>query len=235
MNAHSPLPFDAASEPTAGHAAWGQALLRRQAAMLETLAEAGLRMALAIERQVTEAPADGEKPVAPAEAAMAFSRVARAVRMTALLQSKLIEAHRVQARDGADRGAAAHAGAARILRGLIEDDDRAGDRERTERLKAEAAERLEREHLEDLDARAFGEAVAGICKDLGLSPDWLRLAEDCAAARARAGGKPGAVAEASDDDQVQVLWIDPDSPPGETRYYDPDERRRQRQRQRDSS
>ena len=67
-------------------------MLQRQSAMLERLAEAGLRMAEAIAGRVTEAPVDEDKPVAPTEAAMAFARVARAVRMAALLQTRLVGA-----------------------------------------------------------------------------------------------------------------------------------------------
>ena len=48
MNADSPLPSTTPADPAADHAAWGQGVLQRQSAMLEQLAEAGLRMALAI-------------------------------------------------------------------------------------------------------------------------------------------------------------------------------------------
>ena len=62
-------------------------------------------------------------------------------------------------------------------------------------------------------------AVRGseICKDLGLSPDWLALAEDCAAAEAALAGKPGKEPEEPDySGPIEVRWLDEDDddPPG---------------------
>ncbi len=101
------------------------------------------------------------------------------------------------------------------MRGVIED-ERPRDRERGERLAAEAAERLREEDFSDVLARPFGEAVAGIVRDLGLSPDWLTLAEDCAAAEAALAGKPGKVPEEEPyTGPIEVRWIgeDDDDPP----------------------
>lgn len=198
MNAHSPLPFDAAPEPTADHAAWGERLLRRQAERLETLAEAGLRMALAIERQATQGPAEGEEPLAPAEAAMAFSRVARAVRMTGLLQERLVRAlDDLRARQAAQaeraraeaEGAAKDAEARRdpayrhkarveaIVERLAKADT--DDEDEIDRLVCEAGERLDDEDVYgDVLTRPVGELVSLICRDLGLDPDWTRLAQE---------------------------------------------------------
>jgi hypothetical protein len=95
----TPLP-DAAPED---HFAWAQGLLIRQVMRLEALSESALCMAQAIERQATTEPSDlaedasskagAEAPAPPPSldaAAMAFSRVARGMHMTALLQSRLI-------------------------------------------------------------------------------------------------------------------------------------------------
>ena len=62
--------------------AWERALLDRQLAALDRLAEMGMRIAAAIEQQVTEAaPEPDAKPTAALHhAAIDFARVARAVR-----------------------------------------------------------------------------------------------------------------------------------------------------------
>jgi hypothetical protein len=219
MNAPATLLPDTSAP---GRPARDEAYAERQLAVLGRLAEAGLEIAVALEAQ-----AKGGPVVAPGDIAMAYARVARAVRQTIMLQSRLIEAQRAQDESQAARKAAARSSAARLVRGAIEDDG-INDTERAERLHAEAAERLQAENFTDLLSRPFGEAVAGICRDLGLSPDWLRLAQDCAEAEAALKGQPGAAPKEAEDDGIQVLWIDPDSPPGETRWYDPAERRRRR-------
>ncbi|HEY4029174.1 MAG TPA: hypothetical protein VGM25_02440 [Caulobacteraceae bacterium] len=185
-----------------------RAMIDRQLQILGRLAEAGLEIALALEAQ-----ARGGEAVVQGDVAMAFDRVARAVRQTVMLQSKLNEALDEQEAVRSGRRAAAGASAARIVRGVIEDDGR-GDRERTERLTAEAAERLRGEDFGYLLARPFGEVVAGLCRDLGLSPDWLALAEDCFAAEAvlAAGGEAAAPDEEPYTGPVKVRWLDYQEP-----------------------
>jgi hypothetical protein len=132
------------------------------------------------------------------DAAMAFSRVARAVRMTGLLQAKLI-------RDMDE--ALARAAAAKSPEELIDEASEEAmrldpeghmrkfrverifervakaecgkDEDRIDRLCIEAGERLDDEDLYgDLLERPVGELVALLCRDLGLDPDWSRLAEE---------------------------------------------------------
>jgi hypothetical protein len=179
--------------------------LERQLQVLGALAEIGLELAQAVEARGKAPDAD------PDAAALAFSRVARAVRQTVMLQARLIEAQEDRKTAQAGRKAAARASAARVLREVIEDEG--GDQERAERLAAEAAERLEQEDFGDLQSRPFGETVAGICRDLGLSPDWLCLTEDLfdAEAALAAGGPAGAPAERPQGPQ-QVRWLDSDPP-----------------------
>jgi hypothetical protein len=183
-----------------------EVMVERQLAILGRLAEAGLEIAVALEVQ-----ARGGEAVVQGDIAMAYNRVARAVRHTLMLQSRLIELRRGGQEARARRKAAAGASAARILRGVIEDGE-AGDAERAERLAVEAAERLRQEDFGDLLSRPFGEAVAAICKDLGLSPDWLRLAEDCFAAEAAltgAGSGSGSGAAEDPEGPLEVRWLDP--------------------------
>jgi len=181
---------------------WARPMVERQLQVLGRLAEAGLEIAVALEAQ-----AKGGEVVAQGDIAMAYNRVARAVRQTIMLQSKLIEALQEQEAARAGRKAAAKAGAARILRGVIEE-DAGDDRERAERLGAEAAERLEHEDFADLTARPFGEVVAGVCRDLGLSPDGLALAEACFAAEAALHAGPGeALSAPLAPEGVEVQWL----------------------------
>jgi hypothetical protein len=188
--------------PTAVPADWGRPLVERQLALLGRLAEAGLEIALALEAQ-----AKGADAVVQGDVAMAYARVARAVRQTIMLQSRLIETLRERAEAGAGRKAAA----ARIIGDAIEDET-GHDVERGERLAGEAAERLRQEDFGDLLARPFGEAVAEIVRDLGLSPDWLGLAEDCYAAEAALGGKAAGKTpeEPIYRGPVEVRWLDDD-------------------------
>jgi hypothetical protein len=180
----------------------------RQLALLGRLAEVGLEIAIALEAQ-----AKGGDQVVQGDVAMAYNRVARAVRQTVMLQSRLIET--LQDRQVADAGrrAAAQSRAARIVRGVI-GDDRSGDAERLESLRTEAAERLREEDFGDLLSKPFAEAVADIVRDLGLKPDWLALASACFDAEAALAG--GAASRADDDFDAFPApfgWLEPDPPP----------------------
>jgi hypothetical protein len=193
------------SLPTDAPAGWARPMVERQLQVLGRLAEAGLEIAVALEAQ-----AKGGDVVVQGNVAMAYSRVARAVRQTIMLQSRLIESLQEQESGRAGRRAAARASAARILRGVIEDAP-ANDAEHAERLAGEAAERLREEDFGDLLSRPFGEAVADIVRDLGLSPDWLALAEDCCAAEAALAGKAGETAEEEPyRGPVEVRWLNED-------------------------
>ena len=201
--------------PAAGPADWARPLVERQLQVLGRLADAGMELVEALVAQAQGKRTGGEA-VVQGDVAMAFNRVARAVRQTVMLQSKLIEALQARHAAVAGRTAAARASAARIVRGVL-DDDRSNDTERAEGLAAEAAERLREEDFSDVLARPFGEAVADIVRDLGLSPDWLALAEDCAAAEAALNGKPGnAPEEEPYTGPMEVRWLgedEDDDPP----------------------
>jgi hypothetical protein len=172
-----------------------EAALQRRLALLDQLAEAGLRLALTIEAEAAQAAAAGQ-PV-PSDAAMAFSRAARAVRLTVLLQAKLEEEPQARASgagaDGAEDGSPGEAAAPPdlyvpaevrrgrqvlgIVRGVAEAAGR--DAETVERLAAEAGERMRRDDIYYLvRTKPFGELVTFICKELGLDPDWDRLVKE---------------------------------------------------------
>jgi hypothetical protein len=160
----------------------------RHAAVLQRLTEIGMKLAEQLSVQADDPEADG------AELALRFTRVARAVRQSVALEAQLLE----QARDLQARAKAAAARAmppweklgltqaeydARkhaanrqfetemIVGRAIKLDPR--DRLR-DNLRADFHERLFDAADEDLFASdaTLAEIIAGICSDLGLSPDW---------------------------------------------------------------
>jgi hypothetical protein len=204
-----PAPF--ADDSADNHFIWAQTILIRQVERLEELSIAALRVAQAIERQVTEssglaaavsAKAGSEAPEAPPPsldtAALAFSRVARAMHTTALLQSRLIgDLEQGRGRHEARCEAETEAGieaerekqrtdpawrhkirveeiVARVAKPQLGEDEKALDR-----LMTEVCERLEDDDIYgDVMTRPVGELVALICRDLGLDPDWPTLAQE---------------------------------------------------------
>jgi hypothetical protein len=181
-------------------AAWAQAVLRRQVERLDELAELGMRMAQAIQAE----KAGGAVTV--------FSRVAKVVRLCGLLQARLIkdmdEARRraliyapmteqadalAETRERA-RLDPAHEHKARIEK-IVERQVKAlhrDDEEEVERLMLEACERLDDDDIyRDVLNRPVGELVALICRDLGVEPDWPRLAEEAWAQDEIAAAPPG--------------------------------------------
>jgi hypothetical protein len=165
----------------------------RRLRMLDRLAEAGLEIALAIERRVKDAPP--EQPLAELNAAaMAYARAARAVRLAVLLQEQLtvggvdpVEAAR-QAE--AERKKAHIARAVRVVERVAMrcqiKPSRVGDYVYT------ARERLDDDDIYGLvTSRPVGELVALICRDLGLQPDWDALAEEAWAQAEIASGAEG--------------------------------------------
>ena len=134
-------------------------------AMLRELAQIGMRLAHTIERLA-------EDPETPDRAglALAFSRVARAVRQTLALEGRLQE----ELRTG--RAQAARAQAARrktVVRHAVEAAiDAEPDDNEAAHLLASLYERLGDTDEAELLDRPVREIVASICKTLGISPDW---------------------------------------------------------------
>jgi hypothetical protein len=166
--------------------------------MLAELAEIGMKLARAVERQALDqaVPEEADTPQAGApdrsgggDLALVFSRIARAVRQTVALEAKLAEDRRAlhqsveaeQAQRAAtlarERKARQKARVKRIIEQAIDAEADGSDRED---LLGDLDERLEDEDLfADYDERPFGEIVARICRDIGIAPDWtLWDAED---------------------------------------------------------
>jgi hypothetical protein len=193
-----------AAPPAPEAAASPRALIERQLQMLGQLAEAGLNLALAIERRATAQ--DPALQAAPLEAAaLAYARTARAVRLTLALQAKVINdlqaldraagSELYNARCNAEREARHHAAqrqarVQRLVARVIEAE--VADPAKADRLAEEAAERLEHDDIYgDLKTKTVGEIVALICRDLGLSPDWSRWAQEAWAQAEIRSGAPG--------------------------------------------
>ena len=184
---HAPPAPDPAED---GPEPWERDLLDHQLAELGRLAAMGMDMAAAIARRVTAD--DGSTPVAALQhAALDFSRVARAVRLTFALQSRLIADYKARARSAE----AAESGPGILEVRWLDDRKRAPDEalpttsrlkgavrraaeaancdvETTERLVLEAAERFEDDDIHAaIMTRPFDEIVAMICRELGLAAD----------------------------------------------------------------
>jgi hypothetical protein len=169
-----------------------QLLYERQIAMLGQFAEVGLEMALDIARQVKAAADDGVAMTG--DPALAYARVARSVRLTLMLQTKAIKA--VQHLDylaTQDAHAALQDRKVRTLRIVERIANREhGDIDTVDRLVEETAERLDRDDLYgDLLDRPLSELVDMICRDLGLDPNWPRLAQEAWARQEAASGEVG--------------------------------------------
>ena len=200
--------FNPASAPPQA-AADARALIERQMAVLSRLTEIGMEVAEACGRRaVGEAPA--ERPVAASnpspDPGLVFARVARAVRLTIALQSRLMKDLAALDRAAAFAEADRRRGRRAYLGGLVEEAARtlvearrkAEGRYRGEEDAAEdeieqmaeaAYERLTDAEDGDLDGLSFDEAVAAVCRDLGLSPDRAaRLKSVMAAPSGDAGG-----------------------------------------------
>src|SRR4051794_23509970 len=156
----APAGQGAAPAPT-GTEDSARTLIERQLWMLGRLAEAGLNIALAVERQATAAEAAPDAvQVVQGDLALAYGRVARAVRLTIGLQARLLKdlqaldevAARRRAgeaasagRDRQDAEAARKGRVERIVERLIRDEAR--DEAEGDRLAEEAYERLDHDDI----------------------------------------------------------------------------------------
>jgi hypothetical protein len=180
----------------------------RRLKMLDRLAEAGLEIALAIERRVKEA--EPAQPLAELNAAaMAYARAARAVRLAVLLQEQLTQGavntpeslpvSSPESPQEAARRAEANGRKEQVERALRIVKRVAKDHCRKEAFAVgayvgEARDRLDNDDIYGLVAtRPLGELVAMICDDLGLQPNWAHLAAEAwaqAEIASRAQGSP---------------------------------------------
>jgi len=209
------------SPPAPEAVAAPRALIERQLWVLGRLAEAGLNLALAIERQGT---AEDAAPAAASDVALAYGRVSRAVRLTVALQARTLQDLQALDEVAARRLAGDRATAERERQNLVQQrkdrvqrvverviEAEAASETEVDRLADEAAERLEHDDIYgDLTTRPVGEIIALVCRDLGLSPDWSRLAEEAWAQEEIEGRPPGSPFAAP----PALRWLDPEEPAG---------------------
>jgi len=159
-----------------------KSLAERQMACLERLAAIGMELAeLALER-ARAAPAEEDLSGAMKD----HARVARAVRLTHMLQTKILTdldrqvreaAHRVEQAEAQDQRQAEEQRKAQIERSVerLARVQHAGDADEVDRLIADCGERLDYEDHGWLLARPAGEVLADICQALDLTLDWETL------------------------------------------------------------
>jgi hypothetical protein len=159
---------------------WTRPLYVRQVEALGELAEMAMEVARAMKAEVLT----GDE-TRRAWAVQAFDRAARSARLSFMLQDRQIQAlegrDRGQASDAADRARTVRRERVQQVKAIIERiADRAGhDQIETYHLAHQTAERLDRDDIYgDILRRPVSELIGLICKDLGLDPDWPRLAEE---------------------------------------------------------
>lgn len=206
MPASRPTPYD--DEPDAEGSAADSAPLpdwaKEHLEVLRDLREMGMQLARNLTRRVmaeAEAAEAGDveaapgRGAAPADPALSFSRISRAVRLTLALEARIHRQVEGAAKAGAANddapaaGAIDYEGIARRIRAklrvmndyeirrAVEDTIEAAhdDFDDVERLKEELKERLDEDEVfEDRWNWPIGEAISLICQDLGLTPDWDR-------------------------------------------------------------
>jgi hypothetical protein len=196
-------------------------MLERGLWRLERLAAVGMEMVEALHREaVGQAHAEGPPPAAaeppPAKAIRDYARIARAVRLTVMLQAKLIqelralddpEAILAHPRPGVERKLRVLRAVKRAARDEHDED------ETVERLVREAAERLDREDVcADLMSKPVGEIIAFICRELRLDPDWPRLAQEAWDEAERLGESSGK-GPPVEPQHITYSWLDPQPDP----------------------
>jgi hypothetical protein len=140
---------------------------------LQELTEIGMDLAREVRRQVLDPAAEAPG----ADLGLAFSRIARAVRQTVALEAKLDQDRQKSQAEAASRlavetrlrGIRRKTKVRDIVERVIETEARESD---AERLLDDLDERLEDADDTDFADRSVGELVAGICRDLGVTPDW---------------------------------------------------------------
>jgi hypothetical protein len=189
---------------------------RERLAMLHELAQIGMRLARGVEREA-EAP-----DVSAGDLVLKFARVARAVRQTLALETRIEGELATRAREDAAAGAvrleretrARLAGRKTAIRCAVEQAIEAeADHHELEGLFDHLEERLQDRADTDFLDRPVGELVARICRDIGVTPDMsLWQDEDWAIAE-------GVTARPADAPEVPEV---PEAPPPPAAVPPPD-------------
>ena len=193
-----PEPVETLAEETA------EQRTQRQLAVLRRLTEIGMVLAEKVAEQAEAVGSEGEAVADPAELALVFSRLSRAVRQTVGLEARIAEGRMLTRRRDVedqrrteirDAWRTRKADIFRVAGQAIEaaPDDRFDTGVAYRRLSYHLDCLDERDDIERLLDRPIGALVAKICHDLELDPDWNDWAdEDWAIAEfhAKAPGSP---------------------------------------------
>jgi hypothetical protein len=193
----------ATASPSENAPHWARPLYERKIGLLGDLAEEGREIARTLARRVAAVDADdslaGAEVVPMLEGlSRAYGRASRAVRLTLMLQDRLIKdliafdegVIEAAARDRRDRTRDRKELAGHIIERAIGRER--NDAEEIEHLVWETSERLDREDLYGaVLSRPVSELVAMVCRDLGLDPDWSGLAGEAWAQDEAASGDVG--------------------------------------------
>jgi hypothetical protein len=152
-----------------------RALVERQIAVLTELADIGMEIARAAGRRaVAGLEGEAQAPAHP-DPALAYARAAKAVRMAIALQARLLnDLPALERGESRALSELRHARKERIV-SLVEQAAEADPVNEYDigQLSDEAWERLrDADEYSALMTCPLGEAVARICADLGLPPDW---------------------------------------------------------------
>jgi hypothetical protein len=182
-------PSEPLTQPQADPQDRMRALLEKQLGVLDQIVDAGLHIVLALQ------------PTGPDDAniGLSYHRVTRAVRLTQAMQRQVLsdilsldQPSAAQAGAPAAKLAASRRNRVRAVVERVILAEHGGGRE-FERLSKIAERLLEDEDLcDDILSKPMSELVDMICHDLGLSPEWLRLAEAAWAQREVETGPVGA-------------------------------------------
>jgi hypothetical protein len=159
-----------------------EARTAQQFATLAALTRIGLKVARVVERvadatEPAEPPATDPEPPPDgqmaADLALAYSRVARAVRANLTQETKITQEHRSRAeRDGREtaRRARLKGKVRRVVSQLIETEYDPDDHEEFHDNLEDCLDEFDNDP--DFASRSVGEVVASVCTDLSLVPDW---------------------------------------------------------------
>ncbi len=147
---------------------WARALYELKIALLGELAEGGMELARAVKDQALGSEV-GVEPAVLEGLIRAYGRAARTVRLTLMLQDRLIKTVLDFDKPDAPDPVRNRPEPIEVIRIIVDPQE---EREKRERLAREGAERLDRETFEEaaLD-RSVDNFVATIRQDRGLGPD----------------------------------------------------------------
>jgi hypothetical protein len=201
-------PAQLASSPAPAGPEGARALVERQLAALSELAEIGMEIARAAGPAVADAAAkEAAESAFRGDAVLAYTRVARAVRLTFALQVQLLKdlagLEKAEAKAAYERRSRRRMRVQRLVEEALDAERPDASDHEFHGLCTEARERLrDADDEADLLGRPFPEIVARICGDLGLSA--ARTAQVVAATEGRSLPSPSGAAEGGDSRAPQT-------------------------------